>query len=155
MAAMNSPSRVRRLFAFYVNGVFAKFLVAGGIAAGVNFASRLILQPLLDFGWAVVVAYLIGFATAFALNRIFVFPKSGKPMRVEIAWFLLFNLIAFPVVVVSAILLRDHLFRHFLPASVAETLAHGCSILIPVFFNFAAHRLVTFRSRRPAHTSGS
>jgi putative flippase GtrA len=142
--------RVRRLIAFYFNGVFAKFLVAGGLAAAANFASRLALQPLTGFDLAVVLAYLMGFLTAFVLNRIFVFPKSGKPMRVEMAWFFLFNLIAFPVVVVSAVLLRDHLFSRFLPAALAETVAHGCAILIPVVFNFAAHRLVTFGGTRTA-----
>ena len=59
------------------------------------------------------------------------------------------NLIAFPVVVVSAILLRDYVFSHFLPRSLAETVAHGVAIMIPVVFNFAAHRLVTFGRRAP------
>lgn len=139
-----SVGRLQRLVAFYVNGVFARFLVAGGLAALANFASRLLLQPYAGFKVAVVLAYLVGFTTAFLLNRAFVFPKSGKPMRVEIAWFFLFNLLAFPVVVVSAILLRDFVFVRFLPHALAETVAHGVAILIPVAFNFAAHRLVTF-----------
>jgi putative flippase GtrA len=140
---------LRRLLDFYVNGVFARFLVAGGLAALANFASRLLLQPFTGFNLAVVLAYLVGFTTAFLLNRAFVFPRSGKPMRVEIAWFFLFNAIAFPVVVVSAILLRDYVFGRFLPHAFAETVAHGVSILIPVVFNFAAHRLVTFGNRKP------
>jgi len=139
-----APGRLKRLAAFYVNGVFAKFLLAGGLAAAANFVSRLLLQPLTGFRTAVVLAYLVGFLTAFALNRILVFPKSGKPMRVEMGWFFVFNLIAFPVVVVSALLLRDFVFIHFLPRPLAETVAHGCAILVPVVFNFAAHRLITF-----------
>ena len=59
-------------------------------------------------------------------------------------WFLVFNLIAFPIIVGGAVLLRDHVFCRFLPASLAEAAAHGVSILIPVIFNFAAHRLITF-----------
>jgi putative flippase GtrA len=140
---------LRSLWAFYVNDVFAKFLLAGGLAVLANFASRLALQPAVGFKAAVVLAYLVGFATAFALNRAFVFPASGKPMRVEIGWFLVFNLIAFPVVVVVAILLRDHVFGRFLARSLAETIAHGCAILTPVVFNFAAHRLVTFGRKAP------
>lgn len=145
--AQISGSPVRRLIAFYLNGVFAKFLLAGGLAAAANFASRLALQPLTGFDAAVVLAYLIGFATAFVLNRAFVFPKSGKSLRQEMGWFFVFNLIAFPVVVVSAVLLRDHVFVHVLPRPLAETVAHGCAILVPVVFNFAAHRLVTFGPR--------
>ena len=102
-----------------------------------------------------VVAYLIGFLTAFALNRIFVFPRSGKSMRVEIGWFFLFNLIAFPAVVASAVLLRDYVFTRFVPHEAAETLAHGCAILVPVVFNFAAHRLVTFGTKPSGQVSQS
>jgi putative flippase GtrA len=138
---------VRRLAGFYLNGVFAKFLLAGGLAAAANFASRLALQPLTGFRTAVVLAYLVGFFTAFLLNRAFVFPKSGKPLRQEMGWFFVFNLIAFPVVVASAVLLRDHVFARFFPHELAETAAHGCAILVPVVFNFAAHRLVTFGSK--------
>jgi putative flippase GtrA len=140
--------RLQRLVGFYVNAVFAKFLLAGGLAALANFVSRILLQPLTGFDAAVVLAYLVGFSTAFLLNRAYVFPKSGKPMRVEMAWFFLFNAIAFPVVVVSAVLLRDHLFIRFLPPALAETVAHGVAILIPVVFNFAAHRLITFGPRK-------
>ncbi|WP_165837224.1 GtrA family protein [Phenylobacterium hankyongense] len=136
----------RRLVGFYFNGVFAKFLLAGGLAAAANFAARLVLQPWTGFAAAVVLAYLVGFVTAFVLNRAFVFPASGKPLRHEVAWFLVFNLIAFPVVVGVAILLRDHLFGRFLAPGPAETVAHACAILTPVVFNFAAHRLVTFRA---------
>lgn len=135
---------LRRLAGFYLNGVFAKFLLAGGLAAAANFASRIALQPLVGFDAAVVLAYLVGFVTAFVLNRAFVFPKSGKSLRHEMGWFFVFNLIAFPVVVVAAILLRDYVFSRFLPHALAETVAHGCAILVPVVFNFAAHRLVTF-----------
>ena len=135
---------MQKLIAFYWNGVFAKFLLAGGLAAVANFASRLALQPFVGFNPAVALAYLIGFSVAFALNRIFVFPASGKPIRQEMTWFFVFNLIAFPVVLGAAIVLRDYLFARFLPAGLAETAAHGCAILVPVVFNFAAHRLVTF-----------
>lgn len=141
---MAEVSSIRRIAGFYLNGVFAKFLLAGGLAAAANFLSRLVLQPVAGFKLAVVLAYVVGFLTAFVLNRLFVFPKSGKPLRHEMGWFFLFNLIAFPVVVVAAILLRDYVFSRWLPHSLAETVAHGCAILVPVVFNFAAHRLVTF-----------
>lgn len=145
--------RARKLVAFYWNGAFARFLLAGGLAAAANFASRLALQPLVGFDPAVALAYLVGFSVAFALNRTFVFPASGKPIRVEMTWFLVFNLVAFPVVLAASIVLRDHLFNRFLPAGRAETAAHGCAILVPAAFNFAAHRLITF-ARGAVHPQG-
>ena len=135
---------MQRLLAFYWNGVFAKFLLAGGLAALANFASRIALQPFVGFNPAVALAYLVGFSVAFALNRVFVFPASGKPIRQEMTWFFVFNLIAFPVVLGASVVLRDYVFAPFLPPALAETAAHGCAILVPVVFNFAAHRLVTF-----------
>lgn len=143
------PGRIGRLIRFYASGVFLKFLLAGGLAALVNFASRFALQPAVGFDAAVALAYLVGFLTAFVLNRAFVFPRSGKPVRVEMAWFFLFNLIAFPVVVALSIGLRDYVFGRVLPRGPAEALAHACAILTPVAFNFAAHRLVTFGVRGP------
>jgi putative flippase GtrA len=142
------PGRLGRLIRFYFSGVFLKFLLAGGLAALVNFLSRFALQPAVGFDAAVALAYLAGFLTAFFLNRAFVFPRSGKPVRVEMAWFFLFNLIAFPVVVALSIVLRDDVFGHIMPRAVAEALAHACAIMTPVVFNFAAHRLVTFGVRR-------
>ena len=135
---------MQKLLAFYWNGVFAKFLLAGGLAALANFASRLALQPFAGFDAAVALAYLVGFSVAFVLNRAFVFPASGKSVRQEMTWFFVFNLIAFPVVLGASVVLRDYVFSPFLPAALAETAAHGCAILVPVVFNFAAHRLVTF-----------
>ena len=139
---------LRRLAAFYLNGAFAKFLMAGGLAAAANFLSRLAAQSALGFTPAVVLGYAVGFTTAFLLNRRFVFPASGKPMRQEIAWFFVFNAVAFPVVVAAAVILRDHVFEHLLPEVLAENVAHGCAIMIPIVFNFAAHRLVTFGPAR-------
>ena len=88
--------RVRRLIGFYLTGEFGRFLLAGGTAAAANFASRFAFQTVLGFHASVVAAYGVGFMTAFFLNRRFVFPASGKPMRQEMAWFFLFNALAFP-----------------------------------------------------------
>jgi putative flippase GtrA len=141
---------MRRLIGFFWNGVFLKFLLAGGLAALANFASRLAVQPFVGFKGAVVAAFFVGLTVAYVLNRAFVFPASGKSVRREVTWFFIFNLIAFPVILGGSVALRDHLFGRFLPESLAEAAAHGCAILIPVVFNFAAHRLVTFARSKPA-----
>lgn len=138
---------VRRVAAFYFNPEFARFLVAGGLAALANFASRFALQPALGFVWAVTAAYLVGFTVAFVLNRAFVFPRSDRSLRGQIAWFLVFNLAALPVVIGASILLKRYVFGPFLAEGPAEALAHGISILLPVLVNFVAHKLVTFARR--------
>jgi len=138
---------LHRLAAFYFNAEFARFLVAGGLAALANFASRFALQPALGFLGAVFGAYLVGFTVAFLLNRAFVFPHSDRSLRGQIAWFLVFNLAALPIVIGASILLRRYVFGLFLPEAPAEALAHGVSILLPVLINFVAHKLVTFARR--------
>ena len=77
----------QRLLSLYMTGQFGKFLVAGGLAAVANFASRFAFERSFSFWAAVSLAYIVGFATAFTLNRLFVFPASDKPLHHEIGWF--------------------------------------------------------------------
>jgi putative flippase GtrA len=142
-------SSLRRLTSLYLNGQFGKFLVAGGLAALANFVSRFSFERSMTFWASVSCAYLVGFATAFTLNRLFVFPASGKALHREIGWFFLFNLIAFPVVVGASFGL-EALFEPFAPPFYAQSAAHGIAIMLPVFVNFAAHKFITFaRNEEP------
>ncbi|HQS09679.1 MAG: hypothetical protein B7Y12_18310 [Rhizobiales bacterium 24-66-13] len=137
---------MQRLIALYVNGQFGKFLLAGGLAAVTNFASRFGFDLYFNYRVSVSLAYLVGFLTAFTLNRLFVFPASGKALHTEMSWFFLFNALAFPVVLGASVGL-DRLFSPFLPAALAQAGAHAIAIMLPVFVNFAAHKFITFRSR--------
>ncbi|MFG1463245.1 GtrA family protein [Xanthobacter sp. DSM 24535] len=136
---------MKRLIAFYMNGQFGKFLLAGGLAAGLNFGSRFIFDLFFNYWISVSLAYLVGFFTAFTLNRLFVFPASGKALHREMAWFFLFNALAFPPVLAVAVGL-ERAFSHIAPLWIAEAAAHGIAIIMPVFVNFAAHKFITFRS---------
>ena len=55
---------------------FAGFLVAGGIAAVVNFLSRIGFNLFFGYAISIVLAYLTGMVTAFLLNRHGVFAPS-------------------------------------------------------------------------------
>ena len=138
-------SGLKRLAGLYLTGQFGKFLIAGGFAALAKFLSRFLFEPFTGFWQAVALAYIVGFLTAFFLNRRFVFPASGKPLHQEMAWFFLFNALAFPVVVFAALGLEHYIFSHFLPLWLARAVSHGCAIILPVFVNFVAHKMVTFR----------
>jgi putative flippase GtrA len=91
----------------------------------------------------------VGVVTAFTLNRIFVFPASGKPLHHEMSWFFLFNLIAFPVVIAASAGLA-HLFGLLVAKPLAQAAAHAISIMLPAVANFAAHKFVTFKVRTEA-----
>lgn len=113
---------MQRLVAVYFTGQFGRFLIVGGVAA---------------FG--------VGFLSAFILNKVFVFPASGKPLREEMGCFFLFKALAFPVVLGASILLNAHVLGPWLPAKPSEAVAHAIAVISPVFVNFAAHKFITFR----------
>lgn len=55
---------------------FILFVVTGGIAALVNFGSRFVFSVFTSFGIAVILSYLLGMVTAFALVKLFVFKET-------------------------------------------------------------------------------
>jgi putative flippase GtrA len=138
---------LQRLISLYLTGQFGKFLIAGGFAALANFVSRFAFEPWLGFWGGVVAAYGVGFFTAFILNKVFVFPASGKPLREEMGWFFLFNALAFPIVLGASVVLNAYVLGRWLPEKLSEAGAHGIAIILPVFVNFAAHKFITFRDR--------
>jgi putative flippase GtrA len=72
----------------------------------------------------------------FVLNKLFVFPASGKPPREEMGCFLLFNALVFPVLQSAAIVLNAFMLASWLPPKLWEIGAHLIAIAPPVFVNF-------------------
>ena len=73
---------------------FVAFLITGGLAAGVNFGSRIIYSHWLDFSSAIILAYLTGMVTAFVLAKLFVFKESKQALHHSAIYFVLVNLVA-------------------------------------------------------------
>ena len=55
------------------------------------------------------------------------------------------NIAAFPVVWAVAYLLGEWVLVNYLQRQLALALAHGFAITLPVFANYALHKLITFR----------
>lgn len=140
MSAASPTSKARQFWAF---------LLVGGLAAAVNWFSRIILSGQgISFEVAVVVAYVLGMATAYLLSRMFVFEKTGRSLAGEIVRFTLVNLVALVVVFVVSVTLE----RWALPAvgwtwRTAEV-AHGIGVLSPVVTSYLGHRYFTFGQSR-------
>lgn len=124
---------------------FLLFLVAGGTAAVVNFLSRIALSEFLPYVPAIVVAYVIGMATAFLLNRALVFKDASNSMRSQVGWFIAINLLAVAQTVLISLLLARWLFPLAGFDWHPETVAHAIGVMVPVFTSFVGHRLLTFR----------
>lgn len=123
---------------------FLLFLVAGGIAACVNFLSRIALSEWIAYVPAIVIAYCLGMTTAFALNRLFVFDATQSSLQRQAGWFVAVNLAA----VVQTILISLLLARVVLPALGlvlhAETIAHAVGVVVPVVTSYLGHKHLSF-----------
>ena len=124
---------------------FGLFIVAGGIAAVVHWGSRIWLNQFVEFRVALVLAYAIGIATAFALNKLMVFPESGRQLRAEINYFVFFNLAAFPLVWGASVLLADYALPGLGMNWHVREIAHASAIALPLVLNFYLHKFITFR----------
>jgi len=130
----------------YFSLQFVKFLLVGTSAAVLHWLARVGLSQFLSFPWAVTLAYGVGIAVAFELNRRFVFPSSARPMLKQARDFVLVNVAFFPVVWGAAMALRQCFIQAGLTHFVNE-LAHGLAIVIPVLATFLIYKFIAFKGK--------
>lgn len=131
-----------------MNSRFFRFLAAGGIAAIANFTSRFLFSMAMPYVPAIICAYLVGMATAFVLNRAFVFQATGGNMSRQAFWFTAVNLLAISQTVLLSVLFARWIFPGTGMDFHPEAVAHGIGVIIPVFTSYAGHSLLSFRSHR-------
>jgi putative flippase GtrA len=124
---------------------FVLFLAAGGIAAVANFGSRIALSEVMPYVPAIVVAYCIGMATAFVLNRVFVFGDASNSMKQQATWFVIVNLAAVAQTVVISLLLARIVLPGMGIEQHAETIAHAVGVAVPVVTSYFGHKHFSFR----------
>lgn len=145
---MLNPSE-RGARAFLANR-FIRFLLAGGLAAAINFGSRFFYSIFVEFSVAVVLAFFSGLTAGYLLNKRYVFTGSKNSRVYEISWFVLINLFALVQTWGLSVYLAQWLHGH-LPVKgpggieLAEAMAHGAGILLPVFTSYIGHKYLTFR----------
>jgi putative flippase GtrA len=129
---------------------FVRFVLAGGASAAVNISVRLLLSKVVAYEVAVVLAYLVGMATAFVLMRAFVFEASGNETRSQMIRFTLVNLVALAQVWVVSVALARWLFPALGFTWHAETVAHVIGVGSPILTSYAGHRFYSFRKQAEA-----
>lgn len=122
-----------------------RFLLAGGAAALVNFGSRLLLSNFLPYAVAIVLAYGCGMATAFLLNRRFVFRGSSNRLHQQVAWFVAVNALALLQTLAVSLLLADVVWPWIGFTWHAAEVAHAAGIVVPIFTSYLGHKKWTFR----------
>ncbi len=125
-----------------------RFLLLGGVAAGVNWVSRFGWSLVAPFELAVIVAHATGMAVAFVLFRAFVFPGSPLPAPVQMRNFLVVNLVGMGVAWVTAVGLAKLVFPAVGLTWHAEAIAHGVAVLTPAATSWFGHRHVSFKGGR-------
>lgn len=121
-----------------------RFLLAGGLAALANFASRIVFSVWLPFPVAVTLAYGIGMATAFVLNRRYVFTQASTRLHQQIVWFVAVNAAALLQTLAASLILARAVFPA-LGVPHAELLAHAIAIGVPIVTSYIGHKRLTFR----------
>lgn len=127
----------------------SRFLLAGGLAAAVNWITRFPLSILFSFQASVAIAYIFGMVVGFEVYRRWVFLGSSISLRGQILRFVIVNAISATFVVTIAIVFLTWSIELGLPTKWAEAVAHGLAIGIGALLNFPAHKIVTFGTRRP------
>jgi putative flippase GtrA len=122
-----------------------RFLLAGATAALVNFATRVLFSIRLDYAVAVVLAYCCGMATAFVLNRRFVFHSSRNPLHQQVIWFAAVNVLALLQTLAVSLLFANIVLPRLGMTWHAREIAHAVGIAVPIVTSYLGHKQWTFR----------
>jgi len=124
---------------------FLQFLLVGGLAAGVNFISRIGFSELVSYRVAIVLAYLLGMLTAFILSKHYVFEKSGRPFKDELRDFTIVNIFAVIQVWLISVGLAEYFFPYITFTFYPEEVAHLIGLAIPAITSYFGHKHFSFR----------
>lgn len=124
---------------------FFVFLLMGGTAALVNFASRIIYNRWMDFSTAVILAYMTGMVTAFILVRLFVFRQSRQRLHQSALFFCLVNIMAIAQTWIISMGLAYYILPALGIAHFAPEIAHALGVAVPVFTSYLGHKYWSFR----------
>lgn len=124
---------------------FAKFIIFNGIAALLNFLSRIFFSQFVSFRIAVLLAFVVGITTAFILSRNFVFDKSSQSTTKQFSYFFIINGLALIQVWVVSVGLAEYLFPILQFDFYREEVAHLIGITLPVFTSYIGHKKFSFK----------
>lgn len=129
----------------FLSREFIYFLITGGIAATINFLSRIYLNQFYSFSISVILAYLIGMVTAFILARIFVFKKSSQSLVRSIALFSLVNALALAQTWLVSMGFNFYVLPSLGIRNFVPEISNAIGILFPVFTSYLGHKYWSFK----------
>jgi energy-coupling factor transport system substrate-specific component len=121
-----------------------RFLLAGSLAAAINWLVRFPLSLFMPYLISVVAATAIGMAFGFIIYSLYVFPGSVRSPVAQVRDFIAVNLFSMAVVASTAGLLNHAIFPLIEFAFAPEAVAHALGIAAGAATNFIGHRTLTF-----------
>jgi putative flippase GtrA len=128
----------------FLTSEFAKFVVCGAVAAALHWVARYALSQWMVFSTAVLIAYFVGMAVAFALNRTCVFPGATTTLAQQTTRFVATNLAFLPVVWLASLFFANTFFPYVGITWGREGLSHGIAVALPTVITFFIHKFFTF-----------
>lgn len=122
-----------------------RFLLAGGLAAGVSWLSRFGFGLVMPFPLDVAAATATGMLIGFVLYRSLVFPGSRQSLVSQLSGFLLVNLLGGAVTVMTALIVRDAAAVPLGLGTAAAPASHAVGIAVGAAANYLGHKTITFR----------
>jgi putative flippase GtrA len=140
---------VKKWIGLFTSKQFLMFLASGGLAAVVNFCSRILFNYYLDFTISVTFAYICGMITAFVLSKLFVFQqKSSNTTKQQLLFFTLVNVVAIVQTLIVSIAIKDYFLPFMSWDYHPDAVAHLIGVGVPIFSSFVGHKYFTFSSTR-------
>ncbi len=129
----------------FMSRQFLVFLLTGGLAAAVNFGSRIVYNQWVEFSIAVILAYITGMITAFLLARAFVFTDGSQSVQRSATFFVLVNAIAVLQTWAISMLLAYYVLHWVGIIRFVPEIAHAVGVVVPVFTSYLGHKRWSFR----------
>lgn len=124
---------------------FIRFVATGSLAAITNLVARYLLDFVMPFEAAVVLAYMVGMVVAFLLFQKVIFGNPDTPLKRRLSRFIQVNILGMAL----AWLVSTGMARMLLPA-IGWTfhpfeVAHFTGVAVPAFSSYFLHKFYTFR----------
>ena len=128
----------------FISKQFIVFLLTGGLAAIVNFTSRIVINRFTDYSIAIVLAYLLGMITAFVLAKFFVFKESQKTISQSAMYFVLVNVVGIAQMWLISMWLAYYVLPYFGISLYVHEISHAIGIMVPAFTSYLGHKRLSF-----------
>ena len=129
----------------FLSRQFLLFVITGGIAALVNFLSRIVYSHWVNYSIAILIAYVTGMITAFVLARLLVFTDTRQRLHKSAVLFTIVNLFAVAQVWIISMSLALYVLPGIGLRNHVEEIAHAIGVAFPVFTSYLGHKHWSFR----------